>query len=75
MATSHVSSKIKKKILQGEYVELSKLLPTLSDSDDEDKSGKHEKSKKFHISRLGQMFPHPDEYQVRICPKELQGML
>ena len=69
-----LATRPKKKILKGEYFEIRRLLPTLSDSDDEGKKG----SKECNIYGFGEWvrcFHTLMAIRLEYAPRELQGML
>jgi len=73
-STSHVPPKTKKKIIKGEYVDISKLLPTLFEYEEAEveKSGKSKNLSFYEWVRCFRTFM---SIRLSHAPQELQGML
>ena len=72
-STSHVDGKTKKKILKGEYFDISKLLPSLFDY--EEQKEKNIQSRPLSFYQWVRCFHTYMSIRLGYAPQELQGML
>ena len=73
-SSSHVDQKSKKKILKGEYFDISKLLPSLFDYEEEQKE-KQSQSRPLSFYQWVRCFHTYMSIRLGYAPQELQGML
>ena len=74
-ATSHVSQKTRKKIIQGEFFDISRLLPTLQDEEEDMDKLEEKKKSKLTFSNWIRCYHTFMSIRLQYAPEELQGML
>lgn len=70
-SSSHVSDKVRRKIVEGEYIKINKLLPTLDDEEDEKREHKY-KLTFYQWVKCYRIFM---SIRVKAYPNEIQGLL
>ena len=70
MLTSHVIAKTRRKILSGKYFDISKLLPTVSDSENEDKKENVKMKKTFIFGDWVRCFLAMMNIRLEFAPNE-----